>query len=108
MSRRNLTVIRGNDETIAIDLTGLPEGGIIDVWMTVGNLFAKRLGDGITIDDAEDGTCTVTLTPADTDGAPASRVAYDYDVQVRLADGSVKTPIRGRFIVLPDVTTQTV
>lgn len=107
MSRVNLTVIRGNDETLAITLTGLPDDGIIDAVMTVGRpeLFQKRLGDGLTIDDLETGACTVTLVPADTDGAPSMRSVYPFDVQVELADGSVKTPIRGRFIVLPDVTT---
>jgi hypothetical protein len=107
MSRQNLTVIRGNDDTLTVTLTGLPEGGIIDAWFTVAGLFEKRLGDGLTIDDPEEGDCTVTLTPADTDGAPPSRVAYPFDLQVELADGGgIKTPVRGRFIVLPDTTTR--
>jgi hypothetical protein len=107
MSRQNLTVIRGNDDTLTVTLTGIPEGGITDAWFTVGGLFEKRMGDGLTIDDPEAGDCTVTLTPGDTDDAPASRVAYPFDVQVQLADGAIKTPIRGLFIVLPDVTTRT-
>ena len=35
------------------------------------------------------------------------RRAFPYDLQVTLADGSVKTPIRGLFIVIRDVTDMT-
>jgi hypothetical protein len=94
----DLSVIRGDSVTLtatlvdslgaAYDLTGA------DLTFTVDGLFEKSLGAGITVVD-----------PDDTDGAPNTRYAYRYDLQVTLADASVKTPLRGLFIVVPDVTT---
>lgn len=72
---------------------------------TVGDLFEKSLGEGITVADPESGIATIAIDPADTEGAPDVRATYRYDVQVTLADGRVKTPVRGLFIVVPDVTT---
>jgi hypothetical protein len=107
----NLTVIRGDSRELTVtvsdaaglvyDLTGA------DIWFTAGTLVSKRLGDGIVCDDPETGVAVITIEPGDTSRAPSHRTAYLYDVQIKLVDGSIRTPIRGLFIVLPDVTTGT-
>jgi hypothetical protein len=105
----DLSVIRGDSVTLtatlvdslgaAYDLTGA------DLTFTVDGLFEKSLGAGITVADPLDGVAEIAVDPDDTDGAPNTRYAYRYDLQVTLADASVKTPLRGLFIVVPDVTT---
>lgn len=105
----NLTVVRGDSETFELTLEGLPEGGLTDadIWFTVRSLVAKRLGDGITVDDPLTGVATITLDAGDTDAAPDHRQTYPYDVQVKFPDGTVTTPVRGLFVVLPDVSRST-
>lgn len=105
--RNPLIVVRGDSQTFTLTLTGLPEYGLLgaDLWFTVGDRFLeKRLGDGIEVDDEEGGVATITIDEGDTSSAPLGRATYPYDVQVRFADGQVKTPVRGTFIVLSDVT----
>jgi hypothetical protein len=105
----NLTVVRGDTRELTVtisdaaglayDLTGA------DIWFTAGGLVAKRLGNGITAADPTTGVAVITINPADTSSAPPYRSTYPFDVQIKLVDGSIRTPIRGLFIVLPDVTT---
>jgi hypothetical protein len=107
----NLTVVRGDTRELTVtvsdaaglvyDLTGA------DIWFTAGTLISKRLGDGIVSADPETGVAVITIVPADTSPAPSHRSTYPYDVQIKLVDGTIRTPIRGLFIVLPDVTTGT-
>lgn len=107
----DLVAIRGDTKVYEVtitdsagepyDLTGA------DLWFTVAGLLEKRLNDGITVADVATGVATVTLEAGDTDSAPSRRKVYDYDLQVKLSNGTVKTPLRGRFVVLPDVTTDT-
>lgn len=108
MSQQDLTVIRGDSAEFTLTLSGLDEYGLIgaDLWFTAGTI-EKRLGDGIEVEDEEAGTATITLEPDDTAGAPGTRSSRPYDVQVRLADGRIRTPVRGRLIIIPDVTTAT-
>lgn len=103
---RDLTVTRGDSQVLELALTGLPEDGLTDaeVTFTVGHLLTKSVGDGIAVDDPLTGEAVITIDAGDTSAAPAHRTTYPYDVQVTLPDGTVKTPIRGLFIVLPDVT----
>lgn len=107
--RQDITAIRG--DTVALSVTVTDSAGLAydltgaAVVMTVGDLFSKSVGDGITVAAPATGVASIAVDPADTQDAPDQRVAYPYDVQITLADGSVKTPIRGQFIVLPDVTT---
>jgi hypothetical protein len=98
---RELTVTVSDAAGLAYDLTGA------DIWFTARGLVSKRLGDGITSAAPQTGVAVISISPADTSSAPPHRAAYPFDVQIKLADGSVRTPIRGLFIVLPDVTTQT-
>lgn len=107
--RENIVVTRGDSREFNVTFTDsagdpydLTDAGIT---FTVGNLITKTLGDGIAVSDPQTGVATITLEPEDTEGASDSRTSYPYDVEIVLADGRVKTPIRGRFIVVPDVTT---
>lgn len=105
----NLVVVRGDSQTFELTFTDddgdpldLTDGAVV---MTVEELFTKSVGDGITVSAPLTGVATVAVAPADTADCPDYRQGYRYDVQVTLASGVVKTPIRGRFVVLPDVTT---
>jgi hypothetical protein len=99
----DLSMIRGDSVTLIATLTDDLTGA--DLTFTVGDLFQKSLGAGITVADPLDGVAVIAVDPDDTDGAPNTRYAYRYDLQVTYADASVKTPLRGLFIVIPDVTT---
>lgn len=105
----DLSLIRGDSSELSLTLTDnagdpydLTDATVI---MTVDDLFEKSIGSGITVDDPTSGVAAITVDPADTEDAPDARCAYRYDVQVTLSDGSIKTPVRGLFVVIPDVTT---
>lgn len=107
--RQNIVVTRGDTRVLGrtlerdafpIDLTGAA------VTMTVDGLFTKTVGAGIELvaDSGDEGEITITIDPADTDGAPDWRRVYHYDIEVEESDGTVTTPYYGAFIVTPDVT----
>jgi hypothetical protein len=104
----NLIMIRGDSNEYVLTLTD-NAGTEYDltgaaVSFIVGGLFTKTLGDGITVSDPTSGVAVIAVDPADTAGSPDQHTTYRYNVQITLADGRVKTPVRGLFIVLPDVT----
>lgn len=105
----DLTVIRGDSATLTMTLVD-PAGDPYDLtdsflWFTVRDLIAKTTDDGIVIDmDPTTGVAVVMIAAAETSPAPNYRVAYPYDVQILTADGETQTPIRGLFIVIPDVS----
>jgi hypothetical protein len=110
----DLSMMRGDDETFAIvlvDANGDPfDLTDCDLSFVVGDLFEKTIGAGIVIDpdgdpspDPTTGLATVTVDAADTVDCPDVRTPYRYDVQVTTATGLIHTPLRGRFIVVPDV-----
>jgi hypothetical protein len=106
----DLTVIRG--DTVTFELTITDSAGDpydltgAEVWFSVERLgISKTVGSGITVATPASGVATISLVTADTEDAPNLRVSYRYDVQLRLSDGSIKTPVRGQLIVIPDVTT---
>lgn len=105
----DLSVIRGDTHQFTltlVDNVGDPyDLTSAELVMTVGDLFSKSEGDGITVSDPTGGIAEIVIDGDDTDGAPDHRCAYPYDIQVTLAGGPVKTPVRGLFIVVPDVTT---
>jgi len=122
------TVVRGDTWSVAItDLGALPEG--CDIWVTVKTSpeqvdtaailkIQKTIGlevfngaaagtpgnASIAITDAVDGDILVTVKPAETLNAPIG--VFYYDVQVKLADGTITTPANasGRWFINPDVT----
>jgi hypothetical protein len=103
----DLTLIQG--DTQAFDLTLVDEAGdpfdLTDcaVYFTVGDYFTKTDTDGIAVDvDPTTGLATVTIAAADTaDLTVYGRLATTYAVRVVLADDMVKTPLRGRFAIIP-------
>lgn len=112
----NIRATRGDSETYLLTIT--EDAAPLDltsaeIWMTVKKrfgdtddlaVFQKTTADGITITDGVGGLATVQLSPADTAGLPARRVQLLYDVQVKVLDGRVLTPIAGTLTVEPDVT----
>ena len=95
---RTLTLTLTNAEGTPYDLTGAT------VRFTVGDLLEKVTGDGIVVADPDSGVAVITVNPADTEDASDWRHDYPYDVQVIFGDGTVITPILGRFVLRPDVT----
>lgn len=107
---QNLVMVRGDDKTLTLTVRHGAEGTVYDltdaaVTFTVDGLnISKTIGNGITVETPTSGVAVIEIDPADTAAAPDGRGEYNFDVQLVLADGSVKTPIRGKLIVLPDVT----
>jgi len=107
-----LEMIRGDSKTflfaLNIDLTGA-----LGVWMTAKSaradidpgVFQKSVGAGVTVIDDLTGTIQVDVDPGDTDGLDAVTNRLYYDVQVQDVDSKVTTPVIGRLIVRPDITT---
>ncbi|HZD67751.1 MAG TPA: hypothetical protein VFA45_02165 [Actinomycetes bacterium] len=102
-----IVMVRGDSKTIGLDLIDSNGDPIdltgADVVFTVGDIIQKTLSDGIVIDEPSYGSVTISIDPSDTEGLTARRV-WPYDIQVTLADGTVKTPVRGDYVLLPDVT----
>lgn len=104
-----ITMTRGDTRTLTLTLTD-SDGDPYDltgatVRMSVGSLFDKGPSDGIVVSAPLTGVAVITVNPDDTEGASARR-SYPYDVEVTFADGTVITPILGRFVVRADVTTE--
>jgi hypothetical protein len=102
-----VVMVRGDTRTFTIALTDA-DGVAIDltdaaVAFSVSGAFTKTTGDGVVVSDPTSGIALVTVEPADTDWM-RGRSARRFDVQVTMSDGSIRTPISGRFVVLPDVT----
>ena len=116
----NLEAKRGDLETYtltlkdaagaALDLTGA------SLWFTVKRgisdadasaVFQKTLGTGIVVAAPLTGVAVITVLAANTAALGDAAVTLLYDVQVKLADGSTKTPLSGEFRVTPDVTRAT-
>jgi hypothetical protein len=109
MNQHQLTMTRGDSRTYSVTISDL-EGDPYDltgasVWFTVDGLIEKQVGSGIEIETPASGVAVVTIDASDTEDVPDRRTVYRYDVQIQLADGTVKTPIRGLFVITPDVTT---
>lgn len=106
------TIVMTRGDTKVLDRT-LMEGGIpmnligTEITFTVKDLFSKTLDAGIELvppdSGTEPGVIEITVDPADTQDVPDYRAIYRYDVQVD-DGGIITTPLRGWFIVLPDVT----
>ena len=95
---RTLTLTLTDSDAVPFDLTGAT------LRFTVGDLLEKATGDGIVVADPDSGVAVITINPADTEDASDWRRSYPYDIQVTFLDGTVITPILGRFVLRPDVT----
>ena len=107
MNQHQITMTRGDTRTLTLTLTNA-EGDAYDltgadVWFQAGDLVAKSLGDGITVSSPATGVASILISSADTEDAPDCRMAYPYNVQLELADGSTVTPVRGLLVIVPDV-----
>lgn len=110
MNQNQIVMTRGDSRDLDFSDIVDPSGVAYDLTdvtaltLTVGSgpLFTKVLAD-FTLDESA-GDIAVTIDPADTEDAPDARMAYRYDLQVTLTDGTVNTARRGLFIVTPDVT----
>jgi len=105
-----ITMTRGDTRTLTLTLTDA-DGDPYDltgaaVRFTVEGIVDKSLGDGIAVASPATGVAVITINPADTENANG-RHSYPYDVEVTFADGTVITPILGRFVLRPDVSTPT-
>jgi hypothetical protein len=115
MSDINLSAIRGDTEVYELTLTD-GESPLdltaADIVFTAKRrladtdfLFQKVIGDGIEIDDdPTTGLATLTIEASDTGDLPSHATYLAYDLEVTVAD-VVKTPLRGRLRVIPDVST---
>lgn len=65
-------------------------------------VFQKAIGTGITVTDAPNGACTLTIDPADTSALPAPR-AFHYDLELTESDGRVTTVAIGLLRLAADV-----
>ncbi len=115
----NIRATRGDSERYLLTIT--EDAAAVDltdasIWMTAKRrardadaaaVFQKTVGDGITITNAAGGLARVDLVPGDTEDLPARSIQLVYDVQVKLDDGRVLTPISGVLTVEPDVTVAT-
>lgn len=112
----DLTADRGDEqryELTLVDADGAPLSlEDAEIWFTVKRhyrdadsdaLFQKTVGDGIELGD-DVGAAIITLSPEDTEDAPEYLARYIYDIQVRTVDGVIETPLKGTFLVRPDVT----
>jgi hypothetical protein len=111
-----LQMIRGDSKTFAFMLTDA-DGDPIDltiasVTMTAKSVytdadgaavFQKTVGDGVTVIDDTGGTITVDVEPEDTSDLSGVKHRLYFDVQVQTGT-TVRTPVRGRLLVEPDVT----
>ena len=101
-----LRLIRGDSQDLELTLGNLPAGGLAgaDITFTIEGLLDKTIGNGITVNDEEAGTVTISIEAGDTDEAPDHMQVYEYDVQVTFADGTINTPVLGVLSIIPDVT----
>jgi hypothetical protein len=82
------------------------------VWFTVRDgyggdvVFQKKTGGGgiIVQVPADQGRLSINLATGDTSSLENVLHEFVYDLQVKLASGAVLTPMKGRFLVEPEVT----
>lgn len=118
----DFSMIRGDTKTLTVTLTN-SNGSPLDLTDKTLTFTATRWGystgivktegDGIEVTSALDGICEITIDPADTaDLEPDywggySLLSYTWDFQVENEAGEVRTPLRGRLKVYPDMTRAT-
>lgn len=103
-----------DDQGAAVDLTGAKVWATLKRNMTeldpqgIAQVFSNGTSPGITFPQITAGIVLVTFPPACTYYLPDDPVILYYDVQVRLADGTVGTVDLGTVNVIPDVTRDSV
>lgn len=111
-----ISITRGDDKSInfaftdgnsaAIDITGYTLFFTVkEVTDTASDDTAAVISKTVTSHtDAVNGLSSVTITNADSDITPDR---YKFDVQLKTDAGSIKTVVKGDFIVSNDVTKRT-
>lgn len=122
-------VLRGDTQIIdykvfADPVTGLPVPGTLGqpfnltgskAWWTAKDnavvqddqAFFQRTStpaNGIVFTDAVQGKLRVTISPANTRGAPDQPTGYVYDLQIMTTGGAIVTLEMGTLTVTPDIT----
>ena len=107
VSGNRLIMTRGDSEAITVSLT---EDGVArplvagdTVYFTVKrtpNNVEKMLQKVVTT--FTDGIALISIAPSDT--ASMAFADYAYDIQINLANGTVKTVVSSAFTILPEVT----
>lgn len=102
-----LEMIRGDSETLTywnedeLGVAPLVTGDTVYFTVKIANTeTAKQFQKVITT--FVDGKAIVNILPADTKNLEFGR--YVYDFQVNFANGDVKTPVIGQFVLLGEVT----
>lgn len=119
MSGIVLSMYRGDDRqfNLAFTKNGSPynlTGG--SMWITAklkvsdadsAAQFQKKIGSGITIVSAVDGTATLTVSASDTDDMSDEQTELFCDVQIKDSTGNIVTPTAFKLIVNPEITRDT-
>lgn len=116
----NLEAKRGDLETYTLTLKDAAGAALnltgASLWFTVKRgisdadaaaVFQKTIASGIVVAAPLTGVAVITVLPADTAALGDGPLTLLYDIQVKLADGTTKTPLSGEFRVTPDVTRAT-
>jgi hypothetical protein len=93
--RRTLRFFTDTARTVPVDLTGCE----IAAWMTRN---ARKVEFAVEITDAENGTATIYLAPAQTIDIPPS--AYAWDMLLRDPSGDIAKTFKGIVAVSPTQT----
>jgi hypothetical protein len=110
------SMIRGDDISIVLTITD-QDDAVIDLTDAVCFFTVKEKIDDIDDDaviaidwdthiDAVNGETSFDLIPSDTSSLAISK--YFFDIQVKLGDTTIHTPVRGIFKLVADVTIRTV
>jgi hypothetical protein len=107
MSWRDLVMTRGDSRTFDFsdvdDVDGMAfnlAGATLN--FTVADLFTLTRDAGVVVDESS-GSIEVEIEPENTEDASDYRHDYRYSLEITLADGTVHTPRKGRFILTPDL-----
>lgn len=116
-----LSMVRGDTATWDVVCTD-EDGNLVDLTDAViyftgkakvtdsdaAAVFKKAIGDGITVTDAANGGCTVSLANVDTASLTGlTAITLRVDLEVIEADGNIATAALGVLVVAPDVTLAT-
>jgi hypothetical protein len=110
----NIAVVAGDDKTLtitfvdsaggAVNITGYTAFLTVKTNLTDADVDAKIAKSWTVHSDPTHGITSVALVPADT---LTLLGAYYFDVQLKSGGGLIRTPVRGTFTVLDNITIRT-
>ena len=112
--------VAGDDLCVIREVTGIPAGNVLtDAWLTVRDL-EDFLGSSIIIqltitttatsqgeildDGAGDGVATVRFDLNGTQTRTIGIVGYPFDIQIKLDDSRINTPVAGTIQAKAEIT----